>query len=280
MPNKKQSARPAESGWLLEIGVLGVAKSLSWMEKTGRSLLEIEHVLRGWRVDGLSEKEHKMVLSKRRSVAPEPWADSGFKWDGTTWEEFVSREESKLKRPLTNEEWEGLAYDYAYLNEDEPGLYEFHDVLGAIEQDELTKKDKGTKGGKLRPSLKRWRMDKRTALIIIATSGLDSDQQKKLRRIKASSRALGDLLEVLSGKLSALPKKYSPEEEKALGKNGRKQLAKIHRVSVYGPGRWFLKLAKARLRKSRKKVIRKKAEKIALELRELNALRKKWGVRK
>lgn len=282
MPNKKQSARPAESGWLLEVGVLGIAKSLSWMEKTGRSLLEIEHVLRGWGVAGLSRTDYQLIVSKRRKVARAPWADPSFKWDGTTWEEFLSREESKLKRPLTNEEWEGLACDYAGLNDDEPGLYESEDVSGAIEQDELTKKDKGSpvRGGKPRPSLERWRMDKGTALIINATSGLDSDQKKKLRRIKASSRALGDLLEVLSGKLSALPKKYSPEEEKALGKNGRKQLAKIHRVSVYGPGRWFLKLAKARLSKSRKKVIRKKAEKIALKLRELNALRKKWGVRK
>lgn len=278
MPNKKQSARPAESGWLLEIGVLGVAKSLLWMEKTGRSLLEIEHVLRGWRVDGLSEKEHKLVLSKRRSVAPEPWADSDFKWDGTTWREFLSREESKLKRALTKQEWENLADDYSRLNDKEPGLYESEDVAGAIEEDQLTKKDKGSKGGKPRPSLERWRMDKRTALIIIATSGLDSDQQKKLRRIKASSRALGDLLDVLSGKLSALPKKYSPEEEKALGKNGRKQLAKIHRVSVYGPGRWFLKLAKARLSKSRKKRILKIEEKLALKTRQLRALRKKWGV--
>lgn len=278
MPNKKQSARPAESGWLLEVGVLGVAKSLLWMEKTGRSLLEIEHVLRGWRVDGLSEKEHKILLSKRRSVAPEPWADSDFKWDGTTWREFLSREESKLKRPLTRQEWENLADDYSRLNDKEPGLYESEDVAGAIEEDQLTKKDKGSKGGKPRPSLERWRMDKRTALIIIATSGLDSDQQKKRRRIKASSRALGDLLEVLSGKLSALPKKYSPEEEKALGKNGRKQLAKIHRVSVYGPGRWFLKLAKARLSKSRKKRILKIEEKLALKARQLRALRKKWGV--
>ena len=278
MPNKKQSARPAESGWLLEIGVLGVAKSLLWMEKTGRSLLEIEQVLRGWRVDGLSEKEHKLVLSKRRSVAPEPWADSDFKWDGTTWREFLSREESKLKRALTKQEWENLADDYSRLNDKEPGLYESEDVAGAIEEDQLTKKDKGSKGGKPRPSLERWRMDKRTALIIIATSGLDSDQQKKLRRIKASSRALGDLLDVLSGKLSALPKKYSPEEEKALGKNGRKQLAKIHRVSVYGPGRWFLKLAKARLSKSRKKRILKIEEKLALKARQLRALRKEWGV--
>jgi hypothetical protein len=115
-------------------------------------------------------------------------------------------------------------------------------------------------------------------LIINATSGLDSDQLKKLRRIKASSRALGDLLEVLSGKLPALPKKYPSEVERSLGKNGRKQLAKILRVSIYGPGRWFVKLAKARISKSRKKVILKGEQKIALKVRQLKALRKKWGV--
>lgn len=278
MPKKKQSARPAEAGWLLEIGVLGVAKSLLWMEKTGRSLLEIEHVLRGWSVAGLSRKDYQLIVSKRRKVAREPWANSGFKWDGTTWEEFLSREESKLNRALTKEECENLADSYSRLNDDEPGLYESEDVSGAIEQDELTKKDKGTKGGKLRPSLERWRMDKGTALIINATSGLDSDQLKKLRRIKASSRALGDLLEVISGKLPALPKKYPSEVERFLGRNGRKQLAKILRVSIYGPGRWFVKLAKARISKSRKKVILKREQKIALEVRQLKALRKKWGV--
>ena len=278
MPNKKQSARPAEAGWLLEIGVLGVAKSLLWMEKTGRSLLEIEHVLRGWSVAGLSRKDYQLIVSKRRKVAREPWANSGFKWDGTTWEEFLSREESKLNRALTKEECENLADSYSRLNDDEPGLYESEDVSGAIEQDELTKKDKGTKGGKLRPSLERWRMDKGTALIINATSGLDSDQLKKLRRIKASSRALGDLLEVISGKLPALPKKYPSEVERFLGRNGRKQLAKILRVSIYGPGRWFVKLAKARISKSRKKVFLKREHKIALKVRQLKALRKKWGV--
>jgi hypothetical protein len=278
MPNKKQSARSAESGWLLEIGVLGVAKSLLWMEKTGRSLLEIEHVLRGWSVAGLSRKDYQLIVSKRRKVAREPWANPDFKWDGTTWREFLSREESKLKRPLTDEEWESLAEDYSHLNENEPGLHEFDNIWGAIEEDELTKKEKGAKGGKPRPNLERWRMDKGTAQIINATSGLDSDQQKKLRRIKANSRALGDLLDVLSGKLPALPKKYPSEVEECLGKNGRKQLARILRISVYGPGRWFVKLAKARIKKSRKKEILKREQKLALKVRQLKALRKKWGV--
>jgi hypothetical protein len=278
MPNKKQSARPAESRWLLEIGVLGVAKSLLWMEKTGRSLLEIEHILRGWSVAGLSQKDYQLIVSKRRKVAREPWANPDFKWEGTTWEEFLSREESKLKRTLTEEEWEGLACDYAGLNDDLPGLCESEDVSETIEEDELTKKAKGAKGGKPRPSLKRWMMDKGTAQVINATSGLDSDQQKKLRRIKANSRALGDLLEVLSGKLPALPKKYPSEVEKCLGKNGRKQLAKILRISVYGPGRWFVRLAKARIKKSRKKEILKREQKLAHKVRQLKALRKKWGV--
>jgi hypothetical protein len=281
MTSKRKSVRPAESGWLLEIGVLGVAKSLLWMEKTGRSLLEIEHILRAWGVPvGLSLEDYQMIVSKRRKVARAPWANSDFEWDATTWEEFLSREESKLKRTLTGEEWENLAQDYSHLNDKEPGLYEREDVSSAIEEDELTKKRKGTKGGKPRASLERWTMDKRTALIINATSGLDSDQRKKLRKIKASSRVLGDLLEVLSGKLAALPKKYPSEVEKSLGKNGRKQLAKILRISVYGPGRWFRKLLKARLRKSRLKVILKREQELALKERQLKALRKKWGVRR
>lgn len=258
--------------------MLGVAKSLLWIEKTGRTLLELEHFLRDWGVAGLSRKEYQLIVSKRRKVPRAPWADSDFKWDGTTWQEFLSREESKLKRALTEQEWESLAQDYYCRNDNLPGLYEREDLSSAIEQDELIKKSKGTKGGKPRPSLSRWRMDKGTALIINASSGLDSDQQKKLRRIKASSRALGDLLEVLSGQLPALPKKYPSEVERFLGKNGRKQLSKILRVSIYGPSRWSQKLAKTRLSKSREKVIRKKEEKLVLKLRELKTLRKKWGV--
>ena len=142
----------------------------------------------------------------------------------------------------------------------------------------LGKKAKGAKGGKPRPNLERWRMDKRTALVIISTSGLDSDQKKKLRRIKASSRALGDLLDVLSGKLPALPKRYPSEVERFLGKNGRKQLAKLLRISIYGPRRWLQKLIKVRLRNSRKKQILKREETLALKVRHLKALRKKWGV--
>jgi hypothetical protein len=279
MPKKKQSARPAESGWLMEVGVLGVAKSLLWMEKTGRPLLEIEHVLRGWGVAGLSRKDYQLIVSKRRKITREPWANDSFKASDATWEQFLAGKESKLKRSLKADEWEDLAQDYFTLNV-EPGSDESDLLSQAIEEDELIKKEKGSsiKGGKARTSLKRWRMDKGTALIINATSGLDSDQQKKLRRIKASSRALGDLLDVLSGKLSALPKKYPSDVERFLGKNGRKQLAKILRVSNYGPGRWFQKLSKARLRKSRHKLILKREQELALKAGQLRALRKKWGV--
>jgi hypothetical protein len=277
MPKKKKSTRPAESGWLLEIGVLGVAKSLLWMEKTGVSLLEIEHILRRWGVAGLSRKDYQLIVSKRRMIAREPWTKVGFKRNEATWEQFLVSKESELKRSLTADEWGDLAYEYEMLKV-EPGDDEFDLLLQAIEEDELTKDRKGTKGGKPRPSLERWRMDKGTALIINATSGLDSDQQKKLRRIKASSRALGDLLDVLSGKLLALPKKYPPDVERFLGKNGRKQLAKILRVSNYGPGRWFQKLSKARLRKSHHKLILKREQELALKAGQLRALRKKWGV--
>jgi len=277
MLKKKKSTRPAESGWLLEIGVLGVAKSLLWMEKTGVSLLEIEHILRRWGVAGLSRKDYQLIVSKRRMIAREPWTKVGFKRNEATWEQFLVSKESELKRSLTADEWGDLAYEYEMLKV-EPGDDEFDLLLQAIEEDELTKDRKGTKGGKPRPSLERWRMDKGTALIINATSGLDSDQQKKLRRIKASSRALGDLLDVLSGKLLALPKKYPPDVERFLGKNGRKQLAKILRVSNYGPGRWFQKLSKARLRKSRHRLILKREQELALKAGQLRALRKKWGV--
>lgn len=61
MPNKKQSARPAESGWLLEVGVIGIDKTLKLIRLSRKTLLEIEHLFRPWSGEGLSWKEKQSL---------------------------------------------------------------------------------------------------------------------------------------------------------------------------------------------------------------------------
>ena len=61
MPNKKQSARPAESKWLLESGVIGIDKTLKLIRLSQRPLLELEHLFRPWSGEGLSWTEKQSL---------------------------------------------------------------------------------------------------------------------------------------------------------------------------------------------------------------------------
>lgn len=85
MPNKKQSARPAESGWLLEVGVIGIDKTLKLIRLSGKTLLEIEHLFRPWSGEGLSWKEKQSLPWRFIERAPfeddsemeDEWEDLG-----------------------------------------------------------------------------------------------------------------------------------------------------------------------------------------------------------
>ena len=61
MPNKKQSARPAEAGWLLEVGVIGIDKTLKLVRLSQRPLLELEHLFRPCSGGGLSWSEKQAL---------------------------------------------------------------------------------------------------------------------------------------------------------------------------------------------------------------------------
>lgn len=85
MPNKKQSARPAESRWLLEVGVIGIDKTLKLIRLSGKTLLEIEHLFRPWSGEGLSWKEKQSLPWRFIERAPfeddsemeDEWEDLG-----------------------------------------------------------------------------------------------------------------------------------------------------------------------------------------------------------
>jgi hypothetical protein len=61
MPKKKQSARPAGAGWLLEVGVIGIDKTLKLIRLSQRPLLELEHLFRPWSGEGLSWTEKQSL---------------------------------------------------------------------------------------------------------------------------------------------------------------------------------------------------------------------------
>ena len=70
MPNKKQSARPAESKWLLESGVIGIDKTLKLIRLSQRPLLELEHLFRPWSGEGLSWTEKQSLPWRFIESAP------------------------------------------------------------------------------------------------------------------------------------------------------------------------------------------------------------------
>ena len=66
MATKKQSTRSADSGWLLEIGVIGIDKTLKLIRLTHLSPLELESLLRPWSNTGLSVQEKISNLPFRK----------------------------------------------------------------------------------------------------------------------------------------------------------------------------------------------------------------------
>lgn len=61
MPRRKETARPAEAGWLLEVGVIGIDKTLKLIQLSQRPLLELEHLFRPWSGEGLSWSEKQSL---------------------------------------------------------------------------------------------------------------------------------------------------------------------------------------------------------------------------
>ena len=66
MATKKQSTRSADSGWLLEIGVIGIDKTLKLVRQTHLSPLELELLLRPWSNTGLSVRDKMSSLPFRQ----------------------------------------------------------------------------------------------------------------------------------------------------------------------------------------------------------------------
>jgi hypothetical protein len=274
MPNKKQSARPAGSGWLLEIGVLGVDKTLKLVRLLDETLLGAEMLLRNEGAEGVDKRSLPMLVipepkwSKRKCpppVLPEDWG------------KCLSMASKKRGRELTDDEYYDLVQDWDASRNDYPGRDESDLFSLALEDFELRQvgKGKGPKG-EHRPSLSKWMMSAKT-FKLFRSGPLDNDTERpKKERIIAHSRALGDALKVISGKLRALPSRYPKAIERHLQGGARETLREIIKHSLELP----------KIRKKRMTLRSKEQELVALdkkrallvaEIKEIKGLWEKMG---
>jgi hypothetical protein len=271
MPNKKQSARPADSGWLLEVGVIGIDKTLKLVRLLDETLLGAEMLLRNEGALGVNKRSLPML------VIPEP------KWSKRNcpppvlpedWGKCLSMASKKEGRELTDDEYYDLVQDWDASRNDYPGRDESDLFNSALEHFELRQKKKG-KGpkSKHRPSLSKWMMSAKT-FKLFRSGPLENDTERpKKVRIIAHSRALGDALKVISGKLRALPSRYPKAIERHLQGGARETLSEIIKHSLELP-----KIRKKRMTlRSKEQELVELDKKRALLVAEIKEIRGLWG---
>ena len=234
MPNKNQSARPAK-GWLLEVGVLGIDKTLTLLKYLEETLLGAEQVLRNRYLKGVDRKKLPWM-----AIPPASWEVNWAgppKWLQEEWEKCLARQTRKLGRELTQDEWESLAQDWSFARSEYPGIDEDNHLWISLEEHESKQKRKGRNylTQRHRPSLSRWMLNEELAKLFLASS-LDNDtERKKLERITAHSLALADALKVISGEKKSLPASYAPVYERHLAGETRRKLLEVikHSADIY-----------------------------------------------
>jgi hypothetical protein len=235
MPNKKKSARSSQSGWLLEVGVLGIDKTLKLLKYLEETLLGTEQVLRNRYIKGVDRKSLPWLPIPPASWEA-GWVDPPKHLQGD-WDECLARQTRKLGRKLTDSEWESLAQDWSLARDEYPGSDDAHLLWISLEEHEKNQKRKGRSyfTQKHRPALTRWMFDADFSRLL-STPTLDNDtERKKLERVTAHSLALADALKVISGEKKALPASYDPVYERHLTGKTRCKLLEIitHSSLIY-----------------------------------------------
>jgi len=170
MAIKKESKKSADAGWLLEVGVIGIDKTLKIVRLTRKTLIELESILKHYRPEDFSW-EDKMTLPWRKM---EPIFQSSLNPFG-----FVDGELADKMGELQH----------------------------GFDHDEETKKRKGPKDSKARKPLSKWMIGRNTFNLIKA-DGIGYER-KKFNAIKADSLILWDAIRVINGDLKSMPKSYS-----------------------------------------------------------------------
>ena len=275
MPNKKQSARPAESGWLLEVGVIGIDKTLTLVRLLDETLLGAEMLLRNEGSLGVNKSSLPMLR-----IAEPLWTKArhspGLLVD---WATCLLNATKTKGGNLTEEEEFDLFQGWHDANTYYPGRDESDLFNSALEDFELRQKKKG-KGdkGEHRPSLSKWMMNAET-FRLFCSGPLDNDTERpKKDRIIAHSRALGDALKVISGELRALPSRYANTIERHLKGGARESLQEIIRHSLELPKQRREKLSLViKQSEADLKVIEKKRKDLLERIKRLKGIREKMG---
>lgn len=197
MPRRKETARPAEAGWLLEVGALGIDKTLKLMRWGRWTLLEVEWLLRGVRdyPKTIRKKEVPALSADLRKLLP--WAD-------------IPACPVNDPRGM----W-GLSFGLMLGFEEE-----------AVRRKGAKDKSRPSNSPYRRP-LHSWRLSTEDALLV-ASPAVEGKirahydpghlDQGRGKRIKACSVLLSDALQVLAGRRRSLRSCYSAEIESTLRK--------------------------------------------------------------
>ena len=189
MPNKKQLAVPAEAGWLLEVGWIGIDKTLKLLKLTNRPLLELEQVLRC---------SGRLKLSDRLKL---PWLEiPKATWEVNyqlppasllgSWDNCLAIACRKKGRELTESEHDDLAYEYYEAQQDYAGRDEVDKLIMDFDYDEELKVRKGPGPTSLRKPLAQWRISVEALRLFEAGPVKSDTERKKLKRIREHSIAL------------------------------------------------------------------------------------------
>ena len=256
MPNNKQSARPAESGWLLEVGVIGIDKTLKLIKLSKWTLVELEILVRAFSL--------KPVLGE----TTDPKKKAGLPWfpiDGAHRTEF---EPDFISYPIEGRE------DYQRC------LERFFKCL-VSEAESKRKLGRGPTSD--RQPLYRWLMTADTLdLIVKGPEGVEV-RSKRLRKIKAYCLVLTDAVKVIGGERRTLPTDYPSEVKFWVGVNEMEKVNEMIELSLRIPKQRDEALALA-IARTEQRIKEKEAElKVlhfqTLHLRQLEAGRKKVGKR-
>jgi len=260
MPNKKQSARPAESGWLLEVGVIGIDKTLKLIELTNWTLVELEIMAR------------QLSLRPVEGEATDPKKKTGLPWFPIDEAHRTEFEPDLISYPIEGRE------DYQRC------LERFFKCL-VSEAESKRKKGRGPTSD--RQPLYRWLMNADTLdLIAKGPEGVEV-RRKRLNKIEAVCLLLADAVKVIRGERRTMPTTYPESVKSGMGrkdfsKNLRK-VGKIIELSLLIPKQRDEALALAIARTEQR--IREREDELkelhfqSLHLRQLEAGRKKVGKR-
>jgi hypothetical protein len=180
---------PVSKDWLLEIGIIGIDKTIKLMRLTGLTPLELEQLFRPLPCEHIAYEEKKKL--PWRKIYDDPFYSSDLNrkvklsQELNPWIKFLKDAEEKKGRKLTQDEWDTLAQEWMELYEFYPGKEHWDEVAESFELDKKNKKQKGKrdKFSKDRKPLFDWRLNKETFNLIQRqrAAGFDSNKFNRIQ---------------------------------------------------------------------------------------------------